>query len=190
MAKTGFEAYLRKAFDVVLSPGRGTNKAMDIRGSLRFYYNIMIIPLILGVLITLLIGGPAAAGLNAVAILVILPLSVLVNSIVYHLLIGRLFGMYTQDYERVFGAFTYGIVPVVLVYWFIGIPIIGAVIVALASVWGYIVQIIALSNLLRMSRLRAFATTILSAVVVFIIVTLLSAITTVGIFAGMHVLGL
>jgi hypothetical protein len=59
----------------------------------------------------------------------------------------------------------------------------------LSAIWGYIVQIIALSNILRMTRLRAFVTTLLSGVVVAIVIGLASLITAVGVFAGMHILG-
>ena len=187
--KSTFEAYLEKAFNVTLSPGNSTAKAMSMRNSLRFYYAIMVIPLILGVLISPPLGGPAAAGMLALSLIVIVPVSLFVNSFVYHIIVGRLFNLYRSDYWKVFSAFTYGVVPVVLVYWLIGIPILGLVIVGLSAIWGYIVQIIALSNILRMTRLRAFVTTLLSGVVVAIVIGLASLITAVGVFAGMHILG-
>lgn len=187
--KTAFETYIEKAFKVTLSPGNGTARAMSMRDSLIFYYSIMVIPLILGVLIRLLLGGPAAAGLLALSLIVIVPISLFVNSFIYHIVIGKLFNLYKSDYWKVFSAFTYGVVPVVLVYWFISIPILGGVIVGLSAIWGYIVQIIALSNILHMTRLKAFATTLLSGAVVAIIIGLVSLITTAGVFVGMHALG-
>ncbi len=185
-----FESYLRKAFDVALSPGRSTAKPMTMQESLRFYYNIMVIPLILGVLISLLVGGIASAGLVVLALLVIVPISVFINSAIYHLIIGMLFNIYRSDYERVFSAFTYGIVPVVLVYWLVRVPLIGVIIAGIFAIWGYVVQIIALSNILRMSRLKAFATTLLSGIVLAFVVMLVSSVFAIGVFTGLRTLGI
>ncbi|MGC8495875.1 MAG: hypothetical protein ACP5MX_01560 [Candidatus Micrarchaeia archaeon] len=175
------------AFDAILHPGTSTKKAMSIGDAIKFYYSIAIIPLVLGIIISIAIGTHvsklmpfgAVAGLAMAALLfamyaVIMPIGIVIDSGVYHIVIKRLFNMYNKDYRAVFSAFTYAMIPAILFYWLIMIPVLGFVVLLLMGVWSFIIEIIALANLLSMSRLKALGTIILEGIVVGIIVFIIA----------------
>ncbi len=188
----------KKAFGVLLHPGKETKRSMGIGDALKFYYSVMIIPMIIGIIFGAVMGV-ISPGLMAVSIvgviiyyLIMFPLSILVNAGIYHVIIGKLFKMYKGKYDKVVSAFTYAIMPMVLVYWII-LPITGGatalnsgsvlgsaatigaafafglVLAIIFGIWSFVVMVMGLSNQLNMSRLKAFGTLILEGVIVGII---------------------
>jgi len=204
---------VKRAFDVMLHPGKATKKGMSIGEALKFYYMVMIIPLILGVIVSLalntsdIITGVASAAYVIAVLVVGFPIGILVNAGIYHAIIGKLFKMYKGGYPKAVTAFTFGAMPSVLIYWLTG-PLgagaaflrvfgtVGAitgisyaidmVLSAIFGVWAVVVLIIALSNQMIMSRLKAFGTWLLMAFIVGVIVGVIvmifaiAAVSTVG----------
>ena len=171
------------AINAMLHPGKMTRKTMSVGDALKFYYVLMIIPMVLGVIMSAAIGShvssnPLFGGLAGAMLiilmlliyLVIIPINIIIASGFYHLIIKRLFKMYTRNYDAAFTAFTYGIIPIALVYWLLPVPVLGFALIAIFSLWTLILEIIAISNQLSMSRLKAFGTLLLEGVVMSIII--------------------
>ncbi|MGC8669695.1 MAG: YIP1 family protein [Candidatus Micrarchaeia archaeon] len=182
-----FDEY-KKAINIMVHPGKNTKEGMSIKESLKFIYTISLIPLVIGLLLTLLLSNSQIAqsplsivlggGIGFVQstifllliYLVLIPLSVLIDSGFYHLIIKRLFGMYKKTYDYAFTAFTYSIIPLVFIYWTIHIPIVNILLLILFGIWSFVIEIFALSNLMGISRLMALGTIILSDVIVAVII--------------------
>jgi hypothetical protein len=185
--------YLRFWIDVLAHPGKATKRALGVKAALKLYYLLSIIPLVLGLVVVYAVGGfnpfstsspgmfgfvyPAqsayrlAAGVGYILLLflVIIPLDILINSGIYHLLMGKLFKFYNKDYAKVFTAALYGVLPALLVYWLYPAGLLGLVIIGIFGLWGFIVEIIAFSNQLGMSRFKAFCTFLLYVAIVAVI---------------------
>ncbi|MGC8662775.1 MAG: hypothetical protein ACP5RT_03250 [Candidatus Micrarchaeia archaeon] len=170
-----------KAIDIMFHPDSSTKKSMRIGEALAFYYTLAIIPLILSIIVTMVIYipanlffGGATKGIMLLIMvltyLVFTPLGLIINSEIYNLIIKGLFKMYNQGYDAVFTAFTYGAIPLILTYWLLRVPFIGMALILLSGLWGFIVEIIAISNLLSMSRLKALGTILLNSIVLVIII--------------------
>ncbi len=116
---------LKEAFDVMLHPGQGTKRQMSIGEALKFYYKVMIIPLIVGIIFSFAMGaifaGAAVAALSVMILYYIIafPIGILIDAGIYHIIIGKLFRLYKGSYDRVVNAFTYAIIPAVFVYWIV-----------------------------------------------------------------------
>ena len=205
-----FTDNLRRAFDAMLHPGKATKKSMGIVEALKFYYKVMIIPLILGVIVSLalntanLVVGVAAVAGILITFIVLFPLGIIVDAGIYHVIMGKLFKIYKSDYSKPVSAFTYAIMPSVLVYWIVGplvsrngflgslgaaAPVlgaaymVGAILSIIFSVWSFIVMVIALSNQLRMSRLKAFGSLLLEWLIVGVVAVVLVSILAVAFVA-------
>lgn len=186
----GYMDTIRDAFGVFLHPKSATSGGMSIGASLKFYYKIMIIPLILGVIVGYLLGSTAGIGLTlagtmAAYFIILYPLGILVDAGIYHILIGKLFRLYRAGYARVVSAYTYGIIPSIFIAW-IAMPlysthaavmltlsatyVAGLVLLAIFTIWSFIVILFALSNQLQISKLKAFGTLILEGAIGSIIV--------------------
>ncbi len=176
----GFADTLKGAFNAILHPKSGTTQSMSIGGALKFYYTIMIIPLILGIVLSYVFGGAATglltAGTVALSLIITIPLSILIGGGVYYLIIGLLFKMFKADYSKVVTAFTYASVPYVFLIWIIApltgslsLAEIGLVIEIIAGIWSFITILFSLSNQLSISKIKAFGTLVLETVIVGII---------------------
>ena len=187
---------LKSAFDVLLHPGKETKKGMSIGDALKFYYSVMIIPLILGVIVSLAlnasnltVGVISVAGI-LLSFVVLFPIGILVDAGLYHLVIGRLFKLYKGDYSKPVMAFTYAMMPSVLVYWLVGpltskagflgglagvapalgaTYVVGEVLSIIFGIWSIVIMIIALSNQVAISRLKALGTLLLEWIIIGII---------------------
>jgi len=184
---------LKEAFGVLLHPGQGTKRQMSIGEALKFYYSVMIIPLILGIILSVAMGAATFAVSVIIVYIISLPLVILIDAGIYHIIIGKLFRLYKGSYDRVVNAFTYAIMPAVFIYWIVlgltggssalstgglalgvstaygAVSIAGLILTLIFGVWSFIVMIVALAGQLNMSRLKAFGTLILEGVVIGII---------------------
>ncbi len=195
---------LKSWIDVLLHPDKATRKALSVKEALKAYYSLAIIPIVLGAIMMYAFGGiyissqaltpvmpgfaglvkgsvlaiAAGIGLLMAVVLVALPLGILVNSALYHVVISKLFKIYNKDYSRAFTAFFYGSLPVMLMYWLYPAGAIGSVILAFIGLWGYWVELVAMSNQLGMSPLKAFGTYLLYVVtigIIFVVLAMLAA---------------
>ncbi|EET89949.1 MAG: hypothetical protein UNLARM2_0393 [Candidatus Micrarchaeum acidiphilum ARMAN-2] len=187
------ESY-RKAFGIMLHPGKNARGALSVGDALKFYYTIAIIPLILGVALSLLtnasflsvfggFSGSSALGPGAAApggglyfalyliafFAVLVPLGLLFDTAMYHVIIKSLLKMYNKPYSTAFTAFTYAMIPAVLVYWLLPLGILGYLVILLFGLWSLVIEIISLSNLLSISRLMALGSLILDELIVAVI---------------------
>jgi len=193
---------LRFWMDVVFHPGKATKRALGVKEALKLYYSLAVIPIVLGAIVVVAVGGfnpfsptmsvlglgnAAASGQSASGIaigigylllmlLVVVPITVLINSGIYHMIVGKLFNIYKKDYAKVFMAMVYGLFPVLLVYWLCPFRLVGGAIIALVGIWSFIVDIIAISNQLGMSRLKAFGTLVLNGIIVGLIALVIFAV--------------
>ncbi|MCL5434338.1 MAG: hypothetical protein M1559_01325 [Candidatus Marsarchaeota archaeon] len=191
----------KKAFGIMLHPGKNARGALSLGDALKFYYTIAIIPLILGVALSLLTNasflgmfgglsgssafapGAAAPGsgllfaVYLIAFFVVLaPIGLLFDTAMYHIIIKSLLKIYNKPYATAFTAFTYAIIPAVLVYWLMPLGVLGFMVILLFGIWSFVIEIISLSNLLSISRLMALGSLILDEIIVTVIFYIIIAV--------------
>jgi len=174
-----FTKAYKNAIEVMIHPGLATKTQMGIADALKFYYTIALIPMLFGVLLSLIFGSHHIlfALIVVVALyLVFFPIGAFINSGIYHIIIKNLFDVYKQEYSAAFLAYIYSLVPVVFFFWVFPIYILAFVLIAVSFLWSFIVLMIAISNLLSMSRLKAFGTILLSDIILYLIVYVIASI--------------
>ncbi len=192
----GFADTLKEAFNAILHPKSGTAQSMSTGGALKFYYTIMVIPLILSIILGYISGGAAVglliAGSAALSLIVSIPLSILIGAGVYYVIIGSLFKLFRAEYSKVVTAFTYAVVPYVFLMWIItpltaslSLATVGSVIEIIAAIWSFITILFALSNQLSMSKLKAFGTMVLEGVIVGVIVFIITFLVGASLFGSL-----
>jgi len=179
-----FAKAYKNAIEVMIHPGLATKTQMGIADALKFYYTIALIPMFFGVLLGLIFGSHhMLLALVAIAFyLGFFPVSAFISSGVYHLIIKNLLNIYKQEYSAAFLAYIYSLVPIVFFFWVFPIYILAFVLIAISFLWSFIVLIIAISNLLSMSRLKALGTILLSDIIFYLIMYVI-AIIILGVFA-------
>jgi hypothetical protein len=177
----GFSETLKEAFNAILHPKDGTTQSRSVSGALKFYYMVMIIPLVLGIVLSYLLGGSTlglvAVGTIALSLIIMIPLSILISGGIYYVIIGMLFKMFKADYSKVVTAFTYAVIPYLFLIWIItpltsslsSLAEIGIGLEIIAIIWSFITLLFALSNQLSISKLKAFGTLLLESIIVGII---------------------
>lgn len=177
----GFSETLKEAFNAILHPKDGTTQSRSVSGALKFYYMVMIIPLILGIVLSYLLGGSTlglvAVGTIALSLIIMIPLSILISGGIYYVIIGMLFKMFKADYSKVVTAFTYAVIPYLFLIWIItpltsslsSLAEIGIGLEIIAIIWSFITLLFALSNQLSISKLKAFGTLLLESIILGII---------------------
>lgn len=177
----GFSETLKEAFNAILHPKDGTTQSRSVSGALKFYYMVMIIPLVLGIVLSYLLGGSTlglvAVGTIALSLIIMIPLSILISGGIYYVIIGMLFKMFKADYSKVVTAFTYAVIPYLFLIWIItpltsslsSLAEIGIGLKIIAIIWSFITLLFALSNQLSISKLKAFGTLLLESIILGII---------------------
>ncbi len=180
----------RNAIKVLFHPGRNTVIGKTIKESLKFYYSIIIIPVILGIILSFVLQIWYASLIVLLYLLIIFPLiGILVSAGIYHIIVSKLFRFYKGRYEKVVNAFTFSIIPAVFIYWIVALNVwitkvasvgvgvnpviyylasIDIILMAIIEIWVFIVLIFALSNQLSISKLKSIGTVILEGVIVFV----------------------
>ncbi len=176
----------RKAIDIITLKNKSP-KALSIGDALKFYYKATLIPLVLAIILGAIvaavgsqfispffsfgIAGAAALGILSPILLiwVFQPLGALVLAGVYHLF-GKLFGQFKQDYTKTFNALLYVEFVTALVAWITVIPILGWIVLIVASVWSFVSIIVWISRFQKISLLASFLVIIGTVIVIVIIV--------------------
>ncbi|BCS91151.1 MAG: hypothetical protein ARM1_0608 [Candidatus Micrarchaeota archaeon] len=180
----------KRAIDVILHPGVATKDTMTLKSGIIEVYKVGLIPAILGIIISVLLGSTLATtstlglvsgafvsllGVIGVIIEYILePLLLIIVAGIYHLIVGKLFRIYKSGFSNVYTAFVYGIFPYMLLFWLLNVPGLNIVLAIVIIIWEFIIQIIALSNQLHISRFKAFGTLLLEYIIIVIISALIS----------------
>ena len=187
---------LKKAWDIILHPG-STSKTMNgIGDALAFYYSAAILPTIAAVIVAAIFGlavgsfgysligrllpgaGVAAVLITTLAaigvalayLLVLIPVSMIINAAIYQLFAKRIFDIWRKPFKYTMTAVLYGTLPVMMFVWLAFIPVVGSFIPLIFGIWGLIVLIISMARQQGISGARAFGGILLSAVIVSIIV--------------------
>ena len=167
-----FTKAYKNAIEVMIHPGLATKTQMGIADALKFYYTIALIPTILGVLLSLAVNPHSVLLplIIAALYLVFFPIGIFINSGIYHIIINNILNLYKQEYSAAFLAYIYSLVPVVFFLWVFPIHMLAFVLIVVSFLWSFIVLIIALSNLLSISKLKALGTILLIVIIFSLIV--------------------
>ncbi len=196
---------------------------MEVRQALAFYYKAALVPLIISVIIaapfgllagtlinsfthelistsgyTNIINMAVAVGFVLLYILVLLPLSILVNAAIYHLFANNLFHIWSKPYSNTMTAVLYSVLPVSVIpilpfIWLFmpGLKSISAILVAVGillfialGIWEFIVLIISMARQQGVSGWRAFAGILISIVIFGIIVGIIDFVFAIGVFSS------
>jgi hypothetical protein len=158
---------------------------MSIRDALKFYYKISIIPLNLYIIFGIMFpsySGPLGMifpfygklGVWRVVIAAVLllwiaePAGIFINTALFHLFGKIILKRFRMGIEQTFTAVVYSVSAPVLFYWLSQIPILG-IISILIGIWGYVILILGLSNLQKISWKAALGTVLLAVFVVAVI---------------------
>lgn len=180
---------LKVGIGAAMHPSKETRKQMSTKQAIAFYYKFSLIPVAIAIIIALaasaLLGATSSllgiyshmpthfallSVLLPILILwVLVPVGFLINALFLQLIGRNLFNSFKGRYSNSITALVYGEMPAVGLFWTGFIPIIGTVILVIAGIWGFIVQIIALSNQQKTSRLVAFVIMIATSFLVGII---------------------
>lgn len=188
---------IKRGIDSVFHPDRNTKTGMSLGRALSFYYEFSILPFITFVIVASLMLYLNAAVFNTVPFLsmlygstlgvvavaiaavllfwILVPIGFLINAAIYQV-VGKYFlKVWKGDYSKTFMATMFGSLPIILFYWLMPIPILGAIAIAVFAIWSFVVLIIALSNAQKVSRLQSVGVVLISAAVIFIIVFIFAA---------------
>lgn len=192
------------AFRAILHP-KSNRKPMSVENAIKFYYNISIVPLIIAIVAnlilvtgfgyspftsynilspvqnqfapTLFISILIAIGYPVLYLLILIPVTFLLNAAIYQLFSKTLFNLVNRNYHRTLTAFVYGQIPALFFFWAFGIPILGLVIIVATAIWGIIVLVQSLAQQQEITSRQALGTWLLGiftfiAVVILIILAI------------------
>jgi hypothetical protein len=197
----------KKAIDIILLKDKNP-KAMSVAQCLGFYYKASLIPLILAVIVAALIStafvGTIGALLTTVAsnshlgsliglfgtavtlVIVVLvvvyfwilmPLGLLIDALIYHIF-GKLLKQFKQGYNATFNAMVYASMVYILLFFLLGIPIVGAIVGLIIFIWSLVSIIVWMGRFQKISWVMSLVVLIVTWVVVVIIFLLLAGIAT------------
>lgn len=174
---------LRNAADVIFNPTTYNYKDLSFGKAFSMYYKVILLPilifeifstLIMSALILMLHIGFSIQiliilGIVPLIYLVIVPIMLVIFAALLQLIGGYLFHWYKKKFATTLSALVYGTFPSSILLWTIIIPIFGLLIESIASFWGLIIEISALTKLQRTGEGEA----ILSIIILFCIISIL-----------------
>ena len=182
---------LKTGIDAALHPAKGTKAKMTVLEALTFYYKFSLIPLILLIVISLIVIAllpQAAAQLQqlgsagnvfvVVALIFYLwlaiPIGILIEALIYHI-IGKVLGFFSGTYSNTFTAVVFSTLPVIGVVWLIFLPVIGSIVVFVASIWSIYVISVAFSNQHKTTVLKGFLVWLILFIIAIVLAFLLAS---------------
>ncbi|MGI0141798.1 MAG: YIP1 family protein [Candidatus Micrarchaeales archaeon] len=206
----GYMNDLRFAYSILFRPASAAKKNFTARQFLGLYYKLTVIPFIIYLVIgALLIQFGASsistslAGLASIfpiatalaypllilsGVLIFwiaIPIGFAIDAFIYQI-VGKLFlNVWKGNYDKTFVAAGFAVMPAMLFYWLLSIPILNVLYIIVVGIWEIVLLVIALSVQQKVSRLQAFAS-VLSGLVLAILVVLLIV---VGIIGAAHSFG-
>ncbi len=169
----------KKALDRCTNPNKNTDK-MDVMDAIKYYYKVMILPMIASIVLALIGGSvalsPIVSGMfgivnavfAAVSFLILFPIGMLLSAAVIQLFSKMVFGIFKGNYSKTFTAMMFGTLPVVLFYWLTYIPILGMLIL-LFAIWSIYVTTVSLSKQQNVSIGKAFLGWLIPTVILAVI---------------------
>jgi hypothetical protein len=181
---------LEDGINVALHPEKATAEKSGVFDALEFYYYASVIPMIAGAAAVVLLGAAAfgfsyfffssmpfysilaGAGILVfvLALLalfvaymwILVPLSFFVNAAIFQFFGRYVFRQFKRGYSRTYSAVVYGSMPQTLLVFLLVVPFVNLIV----WLWGFVVLVVALSNQQKITKIRAFAVVIGSAVLV------------------------
>lgn len=130
-----------------------------------------------GVAIAVFIGG-------IVFLLVLVPVSILVNAAIYQLVGRRLLMTYARGYGKTFSAIMYSYMPFLLFSWTFFVPVLKIVFLPIVAVWQLVIFIIAAANQQKITRMQSFTTYFATFFIIVLILIFVYASVLIGIAAN------
>lgn len=183
------------AYKVMFRPNKTTSTYRPIGDMLKFYYNILLIPLIVFIILEVgfyfmgisTFGTPIAlvtiVAIVLIGMLVLNLLGFFIRAVIVHLF-GMALGQFKKSFDNTLTGIIYGVVPVTLFIWVLAIPNWGKYLFALFSLWGLVITIIAIANQQKVSKMAVLGIFIAIIIVVVVIAII------VGYFVFSHFTGL
>ena len=192
----------------VFHPGKETAAKLDIMGSLKIYYSVAIISIVLTAII---IGIMSALGISPssvspstsslfsalpisvsiisimsaiVGIFIIVPILIFIMAIIYQLIGKNFLNAWKDSYEKTFAAAMFGVLPVILFYWAISIPIIGIFLAFIFTIWDFVVLTIALSSQHKIERTKSVIVILVGALFSITLAVLIMMFVAMGLFSA------
>ena len=184
---------LEDGINVALHPEKATSVRRGVFDALEFYYYASAVPMIAGAAAVVLLGVAifgfsyfffssmpfysiiAGAGMVVfvLALLalfvaymwILVPLSFFINAAIFQFFGRYVFRQFKREYSRTYSAIVYGSMPQTLLVFLLAIPFVNLMV----WLWGFVVLIVALSNQQKVSKARAFAVVMGSAVLLVLI---------------------
>ncbi|EQD48774.1 conserved hypothetical protein, membrane [mine drainage metagenome] len=206
---------LMKGIRSIFHPGRETSGSLDIWGSLKIYYSVAIISIILTAIVTGIMAmagiypsngiSPYSAGIASllpasistisivsavIGMLVVVPILLFIMAIIYQLIGRNFLNAWKGSYEKTFAAAMFGVLPAILFYWAMSIPIAGIVLAFIFSIWDFVVLTIALSSQHKIERTKSIIVVLVGAIFSITLAMLIMMFFAVGFFSavGPHVI--
>jgi hypothetical protein len=182
-----FTAEWRQALRILKHPANNTKKSMDIGDSLRFYYKLSVIPILLTLAVAIIVscisGSIKYAMLFSAVSLLTVPINLILTSGPLHL-VGKLFGKFKKPYDNTFTASVYSIVPSLLISWMTssvaallqpGMAYYAVVlsIAVICFIVEAVIWLFAISNLQKITKLTAIGLVLLTIILVFVLLAAL-----------------
>lgn len=198
-----------KGVMAVFHPGKETAVNLDLWGSLKIYYSMAIISVVLAAIaITVMsaLGIYSSGGLNPfgrsiaavmpvsipvvsivsamIGIFVAVPIILFIVSIVYQLIGKNFLNAWKGGYEKTFAAVMFSLMPTLLFYWAISIPVIGVFLAFIFGIWSFVVLVIALSSQHHIERYKSVIVVLVSEILSIALVLILMMVFAFGIFSS------
>jgi hypothetical protein len=186
-----FKKDLQFGWDMIWHPSKYAKRKLSVSQSLKLYYQIMILPFIAYVLLTLLgyyLGFNASnaimpsmsiplftlaagIGFGIVYLFILLPLiSIPINAAIYQVVGKHFLKSWNGDYAKTFSAIMMGTLPLVIFFWLLSVPVVKFLFIAILGIWSLVVLVIALSTQQGISRLSTATTLLLTVLFVLLVI--------------------
>jgi len=115
-------------------------------------------------------GGVAAVILaDIVFLLVVPPIGIFVDSLIYQLIGKNFLREFKKDWSKTFTGVMYGALPALSLYWLLFIPVFGYVVLAIVAIWGFLNATIAIANQQKITRLQSFGVYLVTLFIILLI---------------------
>ncbi len=191
---------LARYIDIMFRPGSATRKLMELDDGFVFYYKATIVPVILFLLLSFILSGYAVGFFQLVSyaafLWIVVPIVIIIQAAIMHFVCNFALKEFKRGYYETMAASIYAAIPIIFISWLLPISLLGPALFVISLIWSFLVLVIALSNLQRISRLNAVLAVFLTYAFEIIVATLLSMLLVLGVFgilsgllgfAGLHV---
>ncbi len=182
------------AVNSVINP-KINSKQKSFSQIMSIYYKASIIPLIISMLVGFatgymfgplnlmllhknviaigLMGGALNSAYAFITILVVIPLSLIIDAAIYYLFADLVLKIWKGSYENVLISLMYGELLIVIFYFLLFIPIISIAALIVLSVWSLIIVSIVMGRQMKMDPWRAFGGIFVTGIVIMAVAMLL-----------------